>query len=116
MYLAPTAVDDTPAFVASCSGPGSSIIFDYTHPSVIDGACPRREATMWRNSVKRMGDGLLFGIEEGTIDAFLSQRGFAVARNANHEFLKQRYFTGVNKTRAITPIIEIVHALIRPKS
>ena len=66
---------------------------------------------MWRKSVKRLGENLLFGIEEGTIETFLEQRGFAVARNADHAFLKQQYFTGVNEERRITPIIEIVHAL-----
>lgn len=116
MYLDPTAVDDTLAFVATCSGPGSSIVFDYTRPSVINGTCPRREATMWRKSVKRLGEGLFFGIEEGAIEAFLSQRGFAMVRNANHEFLKQSYFSGVNTTRPITPIIEIVHASTMPRS
>lgn len=111
MYLTPSAVDETLAFVLHCSGPGSSIIFDYTYPSVIDGTCPRRESTMWRKSVKRLGENLLFGIEEGTIETFLKQRGFSVARNADHAFLKQQYFTGVNEERLITPIIEIVHAL-----
>ena len=110
MYLPPTAVDETLAFAHRHSGPGSSIIFDYTHPSVVNGTCRRREAKMWQRSVKRMGEALLFGIEEGTIGTFLKPRGFSVVTNADHEFLKRRYFTGDNEKRVITPVIEIVHA------
>lgn len=110
MYLPPSAVDETLAFVSDSSGSGSSIIFDYTYPSVIDGTCRRRESVMWRRSVKRLGEDLLFGIEEGTIETFLKQRGFSVARNADHVFLKQTYFTGVNEMRLVTPIVAIVHA------
>lgn len=111
MYLPPGAVDQTLAFVAQQSGRGSSIVFDYTHPDVIDGTCRRREATMWRKSVKRLGEELLFGIQEGAIEKFLKPRGFSVVKNADHAFLKQEYFTGINESRAITPIIEVVHAL-----
>ena len=115
MYLPPAAVDQTLAFVAKQSGAGSSIVFDYTHPSVINGTCRRREATMWRKSVKRLGEELLFGIEEGTIDRFLKPRGFSLVKNADHEFLKREYFTGVNEKRAITPIIEIAYASTAPR-
>jgi methyltransferase (TIGR00027 family) len=112
MYLTQPAVDEALAFVSRCSGSGSSIIFDYTHPSEIDGTCSRLEATMWRKSVERLGEALLFGIEEGTIEAFLGPRGFSVITNANSDFMKRRYFTGINQSRAITPIVEIVHAAI----
>jgi methyltransferase (TIGR00027 family) len=48
-YLTPEAVDSTLAFVASHSGQGSSIIFDYMYSSLLDGMVKRGEV----NSMQR---------------------------------------------------------------
>jgi len=53
---------------------------------------------------------LVFGIEEGQVEAFLGVRGYTQIRNVTSEDLGQLYFTGVNQTRAIAPIYAIVHA------
>lgn len=42
------------------------------------------------------GEGLVFGIEEGTIEGFLSQRGFYQIRNATSRDLDRLYLTGAN--------------------
>ena len=74
-------------FVARNSGPGSSIIFNYILKSVVDGTCQVEEAREIRRACSRggvadfksnQGDRLLFGLEEGTIEIFLSERGFVV--------------------------------------
>lgn len=112
-YMTPEAVDVTLAFVVDNSGEGSSIVFDYTHPSVVEGSCTRREAKMFLRGADSFGEPLRFGIAKGTIEGFLTQRGFGQVNNVTSEWLKQRYFTGVNRKRAITPIFEIVHAMIQ---
>jgi methyltransferase (TIGR00027 family) len=112
-YMTPEAVDVTLAFVVNNSGKGSSIVFDYTHPSVVEGTCTRREAKMFLRGADSFDEPLSFGIAEGTVESFLRQRGFGQANNVTNEWLKQRYFTGVNRKRAITPIFEIVHAIIQ---
>ena len=112
-YMTPEAVDVTLAFVVDNSGKGSSIVFDYTHPSVVEGTSTRREAKMFLRGADSFGEPLRFGIAEGTIESFLMQRGFGQVNNVTNEWLKQHYFTGVNRKRTITPIFEIVHAIIQ---
>jgi methyltransferase (TIGR00027 family) len=111
-YITSEAVNQTLDFVANHSGQGSSIIFDYTYPSVIEGTCPRREAKLWRKTVIPRGETLLFGIDEGTIETFLCQRGFQNVINVTHTSLRSDYFTGKNRRRKISPIFAIVHATI----
>lgn len=112
-YIKAEAVDETLAFIAKNSGQGSSIIFDYTIPSVINGTCNRREAKVWRRGVKRYGEPLQFGIDQEAVEDFLAQKGFYQVRNVTSEFLKNTYFTGVNLKREITPIMAIVHATVK---
>jgi len=111
-YITAEAVDRTLAFVANHSGPGSSLIFDYIYPAVVEGTCPRREAKLWRKTMIPRGEALLFGIEQGTIETFLAQRGFHKVTNVTHTFLKRDYLTGKNRRRKISPIFAIVHATI----
>jgi len=112
-YMTPEAVDVTLAFVANNSGKGSSIVFDYTHPSVVEGTSTRREAKMFLRGADSFGEPLHFGIAEGTIENFLMRRGFGQVNNVTNECLKQHYFTGVNRKRMVTPIFEIVHAIVQ---
>jgi methyltransferase (TIGR00027 family) len=72
--LTAEAVDETLDFVASNSGPGSSIIFNYILKSVVDGTCQLEGAREIRKAFSRggiadfssnRGDRLRFGIEEG---------------------------------------------------
>ena len=59
------------------------------------------------------GEGLVFGIEQGQVEAFLRARGYTQIQNVTSEDLKRIYFTGVNQTRAIAPIYAIVHATVK---
>ncbi len=111
-YITADAVDRTLAFVARHSGRGSSIIFDYTYDSVVNGTCPRREARLWRKTMIPRGEPLLFGIEEGGIEAFLTGRGFQTPTDVSGNSLKQRYFIGRNRRRKVSPIFGIVHATV----
>jgi len=111
-YLTAEAVDQTLRFVAENSGAGSSIIFDYAYAEALTAADKRSEVARMQRSQRFTGEGLIFGIGEGQIEAFLQARGYTQIENMTAADLKRRFLTGVNATRAIAPIYAIVHANI----
>jgi len=111
-YLTPEAVDSTLAFAANHSGQGSTIIFDYIDTWLLGAADQRGEIKRMRRSRRFTGEGLTFGIEEGTIEAFLQQRGFGQIKNVTAEDLKKAYFTGVNQKRKVASGYAIVSARV----
>ncbi len=113
-YLSPEAVDSTLAFVARHSAPGSAIIFDYITREALDAEHARPEVATMRRAQRISGEGLTFGIPEGTIEGFLTRRGYCDVVNATHEDLKRAYFTGVNANRPVAPVSAIVHARVAP--
>jgi methyltransferase (TIGR00027 family) len=115
-YLSAEAVDQTLAFVADHSRPGSSILFDYTSPDVISGRTHLREGHAWRGSLQRLGEPLLFGIEEASIETYLRQRGYRIIENALRDILQSRYLAGANHHRYLTPVFSIVHAEVQPRA
>ena len=111
-YLTAEAVDQTLEFVRQHSGSGSSIIFDYIYASALTAVHKRGEIVRMRRAQRYTGEGLVFGIEEGTIEAYLAARGYDRIENVTSQDLKRAYFTGVNQTRPIAPIYAIVHATV----
>ena len=101
MYLTPEAVDTTLAFVAQRSGPGSAIVFDYVYQAVLAGAQQHSEISGMRRYRFMTGEGLTFGIPEGTVETFLRARGFQPVQDVSVEALKAAYFTGKNAGRNI---------------
>ena len=115
-YLAAEAVDNTLAFVSAHSGQGSSIIFDYVYASALTAAHKRGEVARIQRYRRFTGEGLVFGIEEGKVEEFLSRRGYTHITNTASQDLKQAYFTGVHQNRPVASIYAIVHARVGPKS
>ena len=111
-YLTAQAVDQTLEFVSKNSGAGSSIIFDYVYASALTAAHKRGEIIRMQRAKRYTGEGLVFGIEEGRVEAFLQVRGYTQVQNVTGEDLKRLYFTGANRTRAIAPIYAIVYATV----
>ena len=105
-------MDSTLAFVAGHSGPGSSIVFDYIHAAALDGRQRRGEVSSVRRAARFTGEGLRFGIEEGTIAEFLTRRGFCDVVNLDGKALEARYCTGANEGRKVAPAYAIVHATV----
>jgi methyltransferase (TIGR00027 family) len=114
VYLTPAAVDDTLAFVAHHSGQGSGIVFDYMYPSIMDGSQRHGEVKRMRRVRLISGEGLTFGIPEGTIEDFLAQRGFWQIHNADQHYLHEAYFTGPNRRRQVAGGYAVVSARVRP--
>ncbi len=58
------------------------------------------------------GEGLVFGIEEGRVEAFLLARGYTHIQNVTSQDLERMYFTGVNEARAIASVYAVAHAVV----
>src|SRR5512136_788710 len=102
MYLTAEAVDDTLRFVVQHSVPGSAIVFDYIYRLVLDGVQKHGEVSNMRRYRSLTGEGLTFGIDEGTVESFLKERGFRQSRDMDAIGLRQAYFVGKNAGRKIT--------------
>jgi len=112
-FLTATGVDATLAFIATQSGPGSLVIFDYvTNETLRDTEHGYGKAL--RRAGRMSGEAYLFGIDAGQAGAFLTQRGFREAHDLTLESLKQRYLTGPNAARPVPAGIAIVSAQINP--
>jgi methyltransferase (TIGR00027 family) len=106
-FLTAAGVDKTLAFIAQHSGAGSAVIFDYFHNEKL-----RDEAKALARAAKVSGEPYVFGIDRGTVESFLIQRGFRDVHDATLEDLKQRYFTGPNAARVVPSGIGIVYATV----
>lgn len=121
-YLTASAVDETLGFVVNNSGSGSSIVFDYAYEKVLEGASDARQITRALAAWERVAAPLttaehfVFGIEEGTIEEFLSARGFSQIVNINHNFFESAYFKGMKQGRDVSRICGFVHATVGPYS
>jgi methyltransferase (TIGR00027 family) len=110
MYIPPKAVDEMLSFIVNNSAKGSEVLFDYFLQSVVDGTC--ETGKNMRDFAAQQGEPFLFGIEEGTVEAFLAERGFSKVRNVTSEDYKKAYFHGVNEGRSVCNLLVFAHAVI----
>jgi methyltransferase (TIGR00027 family) len=113
-YLTAAAVDTTLAFVAGHAGPGSSIIFDYVDATLLTGAPRHGEVSNMRRYRRLSGEGLVFGIPIGGMQAFLEARGFTQVQNADHVTLEKAYY-GDSRPRKVADGYAIASAVVRPR-
>lgn len=111
-YLPPKTVDEILSFIVRISGKGSSILFDYFPESVVDGSSELEIGRNIRRYLAAMGEPLLFGIKEGTVETFLAERGFSQVRNVTTEDYKKAYFHGVNEGRTLISLQYFAHAVV----
>jgi methyltransferase (TIGR00027 family) len=112
MYLPPETVDETLSFVAHNSGRGSAIVFDYIPASVVDGTCELEAGKNWRKGVMSVGEPFRFGVKEGEIEPFLTQRGFSKVKNVTGEDYKKVYFFGKNEGRVVNSLLSFAYAVV----
>jgi len=122
-YLPPKAVDELLSFIAKNSGVGSAIIFDYVHKSSIDRtdgicgvkckACNQNEIKNATKDMAQQGEPYKFGIEEGMLESFLSQRGFSHTCSVASDDYKKTYFHGINESRPVCCLSYFAHAVVR---
>lgn len=101
MYLTSEAVDATLAFVVNHAASGSGIVFDYIYQAALDGTQKQVEVSNMRRYHFMTGEGLTYGIPEGSIQAFMQSRGFHDVVDVNAAYLREKYFTGKNVKRKI---------------
>jgi methyltransferase (TIGR00027 family) len=99
MYLEAEAVDGTLAFIRSSAAEGSIVVFDYVRASVL-----RYENTLYgekdiRGTVARAEEGWIFGIEDGAIEGFLTERGFKLLSHYMPSDLEAAYLTAKDGTK-----------------
>jgi methyltransferase (TIGR00027 family) len=120
-HLTAEAVDETLSFVARNSGAGSSIIFNYVLKSLVEGTCELEGAKEIRKAFSRGGildfgseggDALRFGLDEGAIHPFLSERGFHHIKDISGDFYQDAYFKGSNRNRKGCCICRVVSAAV----
>jgi methyltransferase (TIGR00027 family) len=92
MYLDSDAVDGTLMFIRESSQKRSRVAFDYIFASVL-----RQENRFYGekeifDTVSRAGEGWTFGIEEGEIEEYLTERGFRMILHYTPSELEERYF------------------------
>ncbi len=63
--------------------------------------------------MSQLGEPFKFGIKEGTVEIFLTQRGFSQVCNVTSEDYKEAYFQGVNKNRIVDSLKSFVHAVVQ---
>lgn len=93
MYLSDESVSRTLEFINKGAAAGSCVIFDYVLASVL-----RRENKLYgeaaiHNTVFKTGENWTFGIEEGAIESFLSERGFELTEHYAPDELQKKYLT-----------------------
>lgn len=98
MYLSAQAVDDTLEFIRCHSAPRSQVVFDYLYASVL-----RRENRYYGEqgifeTVFKTGEGWTFGLEDGEIESFLSERGFDIVAHYTPPELEKLYLTAEDGT------------------
>lgn len=98
MYLSAQAVDDTLEFIRCHSAPRSQVVFDYLYASVL-----RRENRYYGEqgifeTVFKTGEGWTFGLEDGKIESFLSERGFDIVAHYTPPELEKLYLTAEDGT------------------
>ncbi len=92
-YLPAQAVDNTLDFVRRNSAVGSAICFDYLLEAPdIDSRYGVKLAKEGMR-VNYPAEPIQFGIEEGTIESFLSSRGFQLFEHLTAEEMERRYLT-----------------------
>jgi methyltransferase (TIGR00027 family) len=92
-YLFPDAVEETLKSIASYCSAGTTLCFDYgaRWPEMLDahGVRKAKEAM----GATRPGEPIRFQIERGTIESFLSQKGFRLIEHLTAEDMENKYLT-----------------------
>lgn len=98
-FLEPSAVDQTLGFVTSNTPAGSSIIFDYVLPAVVDGTTSNPVMRDIHDFCIEMGEPYKFGLEPGEVEHFLIQRGFKEVGNLTVDQCMEKYLTPAHGQR-----------------
>jgi methyltransferase (TIGR00027 family) len=91
-YLPAEAVTAVLRLVATHSGPGSGILFDYVTRKFVDGDHSTYGARELARGWRRLGDVNRFGVDD--VAAFAASRGLCVRSDVDADELARRYLQG----------------------
>ena len=110
-YLAPDAAHATLDVIRELIGPGSVLVFDYAHASVVRGeGNDFGEARMTRG-VNRYGESWQFGLEEADVEPFLCRFGFRLLERSGPRELEKAYFT--NEEGRVTARVNGTQSIVK---
>jgi methyltransferase (TIGR00027 family) len=92
-YLPEESVDSVLEFIATNSAYDSSVVFDYVIGSFIKGDYSTYGSQKLAESWEKIEEPGLSGIEDGTTDTFLKERGFNIISDLGPEDLERIYAT-----------------------
>jgi len=111
-YIPPAAVERMLSSIVKNSAKGSAILFDYLSRSVVDGSTHLEAGRNLQKGMAKSGEPFRFGIDDGMVEEFLSNRGFSQIANVTGQEYKEAYFQGKNKDRAVSELLSFAHAVI----
>lgn len=113
-YLSAAAVDSVLEFVRRCSGPGSSIVFDYHYQGFTDGTGDYYGGREGRRRVEELGEPCVFGIDEGDLPLLLERHDMELVSDLGPAELEGRYLIRSDGTVDGRPFgfISIAHARV----
>lgn len=111
-YLDAATIDATLSWIRAHAAPGSAIIFDYVYRSALTAEHKRGEIKRMQRYRRLTGEEMVFGIEKGKSEEFLTVRGFTNVVDVDAAQLRRLYCTGPNQNRKVAEIYAIVHAEI----
>ena len=113
-YLSAEAVGSVLAFVRRCSGPGSSIVFDYHYQGFTDGSREYYGSREGRRRVDELGEPCIFGIEDGELSVLLERHELGLVSDLGPAELERRYLIRSDGTVDGRPFgfISIAHARV----
>ncbi len=77
--------------------------------------CELEYEAKFREDYEQRGEPQTFGIQEGTIEEFLAERGLCQVKNVTGDFFRGKYFKGVNQDRTVCCLCGFVTATVKPQ-
>jgi methyltransferase (TIGR00027 family) len=97
MYVEADALAETLRDIATMSAPGSKLVLDYMHRSVVDGTTTKPGAQRAREMVIKRGEPYVFGLEPAEVAPWLRQFGFEIETQLEAAQVAQRYGTNARR-------------------
>jgi methyltransferase (TIGR00027 family) len=112
-YLTPQAVDATLAAIRRIACAGSTLLFTYVDRAALDpDAGVFAEAARWIEAVRKRGEPWTFGLDAGSLDEFLHERGFSLAKDTSTAEAGDAYFPARGRSERGSALYHVALASI----
>jgi methyltransferase (TIGR00027 family) len=115
-YMPPDVARSILSAIVEIAAPGSTLIFDYILPSMVDGSCTLEGARAHRRYCARRGEPILSGIEPRELSEYLQQISLTLIDDVGHEELGKRYTAHRTRQIKIYPFLRIARAKVGPSA